>query len=67
MERVEERRSVAEMLGDVLREAGVLVLVFGLLDEAITDRPLRVWWVAATLGVAGALLASGMILERRRS
>jgi hypothetical protein len=66
MERV-ERRPVAEMAGEALRESGVLVLVFGLLDEAVGDRPLRVLWVGAILSIGVILFVLGLWIERSRS
>ncbi len=39
------RKSVQEMIGEFLREAGVLVLVFGFLDLYMTERPVTFWFV----------------------
>ena len=46
--------------------AGLLTLVFGLLDEAIRDRPVRGPWIGTILFGAAALIASGVFAERRR-
>ncbi len=43
-EHVSERRGVTELIGDGLREAGVLIAVFGMLDEFVHgEGPTRLW------------------------
>lgn len=55
------------MLGEFLRETGVLVLVFFPLDWAMSPtRPLNWKWLAAALFVSGLLLFLGILLERTR-
>jgi hypothetical protein len=54
------------MIGEFLREAAVLTVVFIPLDRMAADRPLTVGWVLTILGVSGSLLAGGIITERRR-
>jgi hypothetical protein len=61
-----ERRSVPEMLGEFLREAGVLVLVFGFLDLYMTDKPVTFWLAMGIFSVSGFLLASGILVEVTR-
>jgi len=60
------RKNTWEMLGEFLREAAVLVLVFALLEPFALGRPLR-WvqamWVAV-FTVGG--LVGGIAVERRR-
>ena len=62
-----ERRSVAEMLGETLREAGVLVGVFMPLDLALQGHGLTLDSGLTILLLPAGLLASGMILERLRT
>jgi hypothetical protein len=54
------------MLGEFLREAAVLVGVFGLLDEAVREGPTRSTWIGSTLAINGTLLAAGLLVEVRR-
>lgn len=65
-----EKHSVSEMLGETLREVGVLVFLFVPLG-AYRGMSLPVWeitlWMAATLMVATLLIAAGIIIERKRS
>lgn len=61
-----EKKSVAEMSGEFLREAGVLVGVFGFLDELIEDRPLRQIWLGGVVTVTLLLVLAGVALERYR-
>lgn len=61
-----ERRSVAEMLGEFLREAGVLFAVFIPLDLLVQGHPLTLPSGLVIVVLPTALLASGMLLERRR-
>ena len=60
------RRSVQEMLGEFLREAGVLVLVFGFLDLYMTERPVTFWFAIGILSLSGFLLVSGILAEITR-
>ncbi len=62
-----ERRSVAEMLGETLREAGVLVGVFMPLDLALEGHGLTLQWGLAIVTLPVALLAGGLMIERRRT
>ncbi len=61
-----ERRSVAEMLGEFLREAGVLFAVFIPLDLLVQGHQLTLLSGLVIVILPTALLASGMLLERRR-
>jgi hypothetical protein len=60
------RRDVLEMLGEFLREAGVLVLVFGFLDLYMTEKPVTFWFVMGILSLSGFLLVSGILIEITR-
>lgn len=59
------RKQIEEMLGDFLRDAAVLVLVFALLDKVMAQR-LTLWWVCGTIAISGLLLILGILLERWR-
>ena len=56
------------MIGEFLREAAVLVLVFGLLDRWLrNDRGPMTWgYGLSVLGASMFLLASGILVERVR-
>lgn len=60
------RKNVLEMLGEFLREAGVLVLVFGFLDLYMAERPVTFWFVMGILSLSGFLLVSGILIEITR-
>lgn len=68
---LEARKSVSEMLGDTAREAGVLLLVFGLLD-VMMESAIRTSGIGQNLflvllftSTGGTfLVALGMYLER---
>lgn len=54
------------MLGEFLREAGVLVLVFGFLDLYVSDKSVTFWLAMGIFSVSGFLLASGILIEVTR-
>lgn len=54
------------MLGEFLRAAGVLVLVFGFLDLYMAERPVTFWFVMGKLSLSGFLLVSGILIEITR-
>jgi hypothetical protein len=64
-----EKSSVSEMIGESLREIGILVLVFVPL-EGHKSNPSNPWelvyWVSGTLLCATILIALGIAIERRR-
>ena len=60
-------RTLAEMIGDTLREAALLVAVFGWLDRVVQQEPFWGAWAWTILGVAMALYITGVIIERLRS
>ena len=61
-----QRRGVAEMIGETLREAAVLFGVFMPLDLALQGHPLTFGWAIAIVCLPASLFASGAALERRR-
>ena len=61
------KKTVAEMLGEFLREAAVLLAVFIPLEAALRREAFMWWWFRATVIAAVPILAMGMIVERRRS
>ncbi len=61
-----ERRSVADMLGEFLREAAVLIIVFSPLDRIVRNQPLTLTYVNVIVALSGALLGLGMGFERWR-
>ena len=61
-----DRKSILEMLGEFLREAGVLVLVFGFLDLYVSDKSVTFWLAMGIFSVSGFLLASGILIEVTR-
>jgi hypothetical protein len=61
------RRSVPEMVGEVLREIGVLVVVFVALDSIFQPEPFPVWFVSGIgLVVGSTSLTLGIWFERSR-
>jgi hypothetical protein len=60
------RKSVMEMVGEFLREAAVLVLVFVPLDVAVREK-FSGAGLAGALVISAGLLIGGIILQRKRS
>ena len=66
------KKDYPEMLGETLREAAVLVLVFGFLDaflqrEELVAQGLTAWLIVGwVLFISTALWLLGAILERER-
>ena len=58
------RKSYAQMVAEALREIGVLVLVFSLLDRLVAGRITFVWVLFAVL-VSFAVFFYGCYLEGR--
>jgi hypothetical protein len=58
-------KSLLEMSAELLREAGVLACVFGLLDGVIHGLAFRT--AVVVFAVGAALIAAGVLVERRRT
>ncbi|HEV3193383.1 MAG TPA: hypothetical protein VGY54_22905 [Polyangiaceae bacterium] len=61
-----ERHEVAEMIGEAMREIGVLVAVFGMLDKILRNEGPTADWTAAVLVTALFFFVFGVTIERRR-
>jgi hypothetical protein len=59
-----EKQTTAKMIAELLREAGLLFFVFGLLDAQLKDAPAGVYPIDVAL--AFACMAGGVLLERLR-
>ncbi len=69
---MQEPKSVAEMIGEMLREASVLVTVFVPLDVVIAFYASLGWkeillLVQSTLIIGTVLGLAGLLIERKRS
>ena len=62
------RKSILEMVAELAREAGILVLVFGFMDAAVGDIKNISERAFLTLVpvFSGTLIVGGIILERKR-
>jgi hypothetical protein len=61
-----ERKTLAEMAGDTLREAAILIAVFAWLDRAVQGEEFLGAWSWEILGLAVLLFVAGVAIERRR-
>lgn len=61
-----DKKSTAEMLGEVLREIGVLIAVFFPFDEWITFHALTWKFVSGSVLASAGFVAMGIWLERSR-
>jgi hypothetical protein len=61
-----ERHEVAEMIGEGMREVGVLVAVFGMLDKFLRGEPPTAIWTASVLTIGLFFFVSGLMIERQR-
>jgi hypothetical protein len=61
-----ERKTLAEMTGEFLREAAVLVAVFAILDKLVQGQAVTTAWLVGAWAIAGAALGTGMLIERLR-
>jgi hypothetical protein len=61
-----DNRSNEEMLGEVLREIGVLIVVFFPFDEWITFHMLTLGFVLGSVSLSAACITGGMWIERNR-
>jgi hypothetical protein len=65
MRRNNERRRRARLVGDALREAGILIAVFGMLDKFLRDEGPSLAWTAAVLGAALLSFVLGIMFDER--
>ena len=63
----ESNRTVAEMIGETLREGALLVAVFGWLDRVVHQEPFWGRWAWTILIVSWMLYIAGVAIERLRS
>jgi hypothetical protein len=62
-----DRKTAAEMIGEILREAAVLAAVFIPMDRIVSeDKTFTFTWFWTTVGISVILGASGVILELLR-
>ena len=61
-----ERKSIAKMIGEYLREAAVLIGVFAILDKLVEGHEMSPGWVVAAAATSLCLLAVGIMVERSR-
>lgn len=61
-----EKATVAEMIAELLREAAILVAVFGPLERLINDKPLTFSWVFIIVGLVLVLAVAGIWMEVKR-
>jgi hypothetical protein len=54
------------MIGEAMREIGILVAVFGMLDKFLLATVPPFGWTVAVLASAMAFFALGTTIERRR-
>ena len=59
-------KTLAEMIGETLREGALLVAVFGWLDRVIQQEAFWGKWAWTVLGGSTALYFAGVMIERYR-
>jgi hypothetical protein len=60
------RKTLAEMVGELLREGGILLLVFGLLDPFLRGGAPGLPWVGWVVGLSLLAIGAGCRIEVRR-
>jgi hypothetical protein len=60
------KQSVNEMVAEALREIGVLILVFSVLDKIVAGS-ISVQWAAIVIFISTVAFVSGVLIERKRS
>jgi hypothetical protein len=60
------KESVSKMFGEALREIGVLILVFSVLDKIVAGS-ITIQWAVIVLLVSAISFVSGVLVERKRS
>jgi hypothetical protein len=61
-----ETKTFAEMAGDTLREAAILIAVFAWLDRTVQGEDFLGVWTWKVLGLSTVLFVVGVVIERRR-
>jgi len=61
-----ERRSVADMVGEFLRDAAVLIMVFAPLDKFVLSESLTWAFLDVIVALSSGLLSLGIGIERWR-
>jgi hypothetical protein len=61
-----EKDTIAEMIAELMREAAVLVAVFGPLERLINEKPLTFSWVFIIVGLVLVLAVAGIAIEVKR-
>jgi hypothetical protein len=59
------RKLTEEMIGEGLRDVGILILVFAVLDKLVNGQ-ITLWWTLAAVSVSALVFASGCYVERIR-
>jgi len=59
-------KTLAEMIGETLREGALLVAVFGWLDRVVQQEPFWGPWAWTVLGGSTMLYFVGVMIERYR-
>jgi len=65
-EKKDQRKTIVEMVGEFLREAAVLVLVFGFLDQLSRGQQLSGVWTGFIVLISALSLTLGILFERER-
>ena len=61
-----EGKTVAEMLGEFLREVAALVAVFSILDKLVQEHAVSWTWLLSAWSISLAFLVGGIVIERWR-
>ena len=59
-------KTVAEMLGEFLREAAALIAVFSILDKLVQEHTVSSTWLLSAWSISLAFLIGGIVIERQR-
>jgi hypothetical protein len=59
------RRRIQNLVGETVREVGILVLVFAPLEGAFSDRPMDPLVVVGTVASSLAIIVGGILLKAR--
>lgn len=60
------KESVSKMLGEALREIGVLILVFSVLDKIVAGG-ITIRWAIVAFSLSAVSFSLGVLMERNRS